>query len=63
MKPVDVKDNKYIDFEKDVNNNDPNLKLVTMSEFLNTKIVLLKDTNQIDPKKFLLLIKLKTQFH
>ena len=63
MKPVDVKDNKYIDFEKDVNNKDPNLKLVTMSEFLNTKIVLLKDTNQIDPKKFLLLIKLKTQFH
>ena len=63
MKPVDIKDNKYIDFEKDVNNKDPNLKLVTMSEFLNTKIFLLKDTNQIGPKKFLLLIKLKTQFH
>ena len=53
MKPVDVKDNKYIDFEKDVNNKDPNLKLVTMSEFLNTKIFLLKDTHQIGLKKFL----------
>ena len=34
-----------------------------MSEFLNTKIFLLKDTHQIGLKKFLLLVKLKIQFH
>ena len=28
MKPVDVKDNKYIDFEKEVNDKDPNFKVV-----------------------------------
>ena len=30
MKPIDVKDNAYIDFGKEVNDNDPNLKLVIM---------------------------------
>ena len=34
-----------------------------MSEFLNIKTFLLKDTCQISLKKFLLLIKLKIQFH
>ena len=28
IKPVDVKDNTYIDFEKEVDDKDPNLKLV-----------------------------------
>ena len=28
MKPVDVKDNTYIDFEKEVNNKDPKFKVV-----------------------------------
>ena len=50
MKPVDVKDNTYIDFEKGVNDKDP--KLMIMSEFLNAKIFLLKDTHQIGLKKF-----------
>ena len=39
-----------------------NLKLVIMSEFLNKKIFLLKDTHQTGLKKFLLLVKLKIQF-
>ena len=30
MKPIDVKDNTHIDFGKNVNDNDPNLKLVIM---------------------------------
>ena len=34
-----------------------------MPEFLNAKIFLLKDTHQIGLKKFLLLVKLKIQFH
>ena len=27
MKPVDVKDNTYIDFEKEVNNKDPKFRI------------------------------------
>ena len=34
-----------------------------MSEFLIIKIFLLKDIHQIGLKKFLLLVKLKIQFH
>ena len=34
-----------------------------MLEFLNTKIFLLKDIHQIGLEKFLLLLKLKMQFH
>ena len=37
MKPVDVKDNTYIDFKKEVNDKILNLKLVIMPEFLNKK--------------------------
>ena len=40
-----------------------NLKLVIILEFLNTKTFLLKDIHQIGLKKFLLLVKLKIQFH
>ena len=38
MKPVDVKDNTYIDFEKEVNNKDPKLKIgdhVRISKYKN----------------------------
>ena len=38
MKPVDVKDNTYIDFEKEVNNKDPNFKIgdhVIISKYKN----------------------------
>ena len=63
MKPVDVKDNTYIDLKKKLIIKIQNLKLVIMSEFLNIKKILLKDTCQIGLKKFLLLIKLKVQFH
>ena len=40
----------------------PNLKMVTMLEFQNINTFLLKYTLQIVQKKFLLLVKLKTQF-
>ena len=40
-----------------------NLKFEIMLEFLNTEIFLLKDVHQIGLKKFLLLVKLKIQFH
>ena len=38
MKPVDVKDNTYIDFKKEVNDNDPKLKVgdhVRISKYKN----------------------------
>ena len=54
MKPVNVKDNTYIDFEKKVNDKDPKFKIgdhVRISKYKN------KDTCQIGLKKFLVLIK------
>ena len=47
MKPVDVKDNTYIDFKKEVNDKDTKFKIG------DTKMFLLKDTHQIGLKKFL----------
>ena len=63
MKPVDVKDNTYIDFEKKVNDNDPKFKIGDHVRISKYKNIFLKDTCQIGLKKFLLLTKLKIQFH
>ena len=63
MKPADVKDNKYIDFKKEVNDKDPKFKVGDHEEFLNTKIFSLKDTHQTGLTKFLYLKKLKILFH
>ena len=63
MKPVDVKDNTYINFKKKLMIKILNLKLVIMQEFLNTRIVLLKGICQIGQKKYLLLRKLKILYH
>ena len=64
MKPIDVKDNTYVDSKKEVNDKDPKFKFkLIVSEFLSTKIFLQNDTYQIGLKKFLLLIKLKIHFH
>ena len=57
MKPVDVKSNIYIDSSKEINNKDPNLKLVIMLEYQKAKRFLAifgkKVTFQIGLKKFL----------
>ena len=50
MKPTDVKDNTYIDFCKEVNDNDPKFKI---GDHVTVQIIL---------KKFLRLKKLKIQF-
>ena len=64
MKPIDVKDNTYVDSKKEVNDKDPKFKFkLIVSKFLSTKIFLQNDTYQIGLKKFLLLIKLKIHFH
>ena len=57
MKPVDVKDNTYIDFLKKSMIKILNLKLV------NIKIFLLNGICQIDQKKYSLLVKLKILCH
>ena len=62
MKPIDVKDNTYVDSKKEVNDKIQDLKLEIMLEFLSIKLFLQKDTHQIGLKKFLLLVKLKIQF-
>ena len=59
MKPIDVTDDSYAEYNEYFNKKILNLKLVTMLEFQNTKTFLLKDTLQIGQKKFLLLVKLK----
>ena len=63
MKPVDVKDNTYIDFKKEINDKDPKFKVRDCVGISKYKNILLKHTNQIGLKKFLLLVELKIQFH
>ena len=58
MKPVDVRDNTYIDSTelhsiKRVNDKTPKLKVGDQVSFENTKTFLLNDTLQIGLKKFL----------
>ena len=53
IKPVDVKDNTYIDSSKEVNDKDPKFKVGDHVKFQNTKAFLLKDTLQTGLKKFL----------
>ena len=62
MKPIDVTDDSYAEYNEDLTKQIPNLKLVNMLEFQNKKTFLIKDTLQIGQNKFLLLVKLKIQF-
>ena len=63
MKPVDVKDNTYIDFGKKFMIKILNSKLVIIFEYQNRKAFLLKDILQIDLKKFLSIKMLKILSH
>ena len=62
MKPIEVTDDSYAEYNETENKKILNLKLVTMLEFQNIKTFLLKDILQIGQRKFLLLMKLKIQF-
>ena len=60
MKPVDVKDNEYLDFSKEVSDKDSKFKVgdhVRISKYKN----IFANGNTL--KKYLWLEKLKTQFH
>ena len=53
MKPIDVTDDSYAEYNKDFIRKILNLKLVIKLEFQNIKNFLLKDMLQIGQKKFL----------
>ena len=63
MKPIDATSDFYVNTMKILMKKILNSKLVIMLEFQNTKTFLLKDILKIGQKKFLLLVKLKVQFH
>ena len=64
MKPVDVKDNTYIDFKKDVNGKDPKFKVGDLVRVSKYKNLLAKGyTSNWSEEIFLLLVKLKIPFH
>ena len=63
MKPVDVKDNTYIGFKKEVNDKNPKFKVGDHVRIFKYKNILLKDICQIGLKKYLLLVKLKILYH
>ena len=62
MKPIDVKDNTYINTDKEINNKDPKFKVGDHVRISKYKNFLLKATLQIGLKKYLLLKKLKILF-
>ena len=63
MKPVDVKHNIYIDFKKEVDDKDPKFKVGDHARISKYKTIFAKGYHQTGMKKFLLLVKLKIQFH
>ena len=62
MKPIDVKDNKYINTDKEINNKDPKFKVGDPVRISKYKTFLLKGTCLIRVKKYLLLKELKILF-
>ena len=62
-KPVHIKDNTYFDYSEEVTDKDRQFKIADHVRISKYKIVLLKDILQIGLKKFLLLKKIKRQYH
>ena len=62
MKPIDVTDDSYAEYNEDSNKKDPEFKVGDHVRISKYNSFLLKDTLQIGQKKFLLLVKLKTHF-
>ena len=53
IKPVDVKDNTYIDIKEEINDEDPKFKVGDHVRISKYKNIFAKDTHQIGLKKFL----------
>ena len=62
MKPIDVKDNTYINTDKEINDKDPKFKIGDRVRISKYKNIFANATLQIGLKKYLLLKKLKTLF-
>ena len=64
MKPIDVTSDSYAEYNEDSNETKPKFKVGDRVKILKSKKkkVLLKGIPKIWQKKFLLLVKLKTQF-
>ena len=63
MKPADVKDNTYIDFEKEVNNKDSKFKIGDHVRSFKYKNIFTKGCAPNWSEEILVLIKLKIHFH
>ena len=63
MKPVDVKDNTSIDFEKEVNGKNPKFKVGDYVRISKSKNSFAKGYIPNWSEDFLLVVKLKAQFH
>ena len=63
MKPIDVKDNTYIDFGKEVNNNDPKFKVGDHVRISKYKNIFAKGHTPNWSEEILLSKKKKIQFH
>ena len=53
MKPVDVKDNAYINFSKEVNDKDPKFNVGDHVRISKYKNIFAEETHQIGLKRFL----------
>ena len=63
MKPIDVTSDSYAEYNKDPYEKYPKIKVGDYVRISKYKTFLLKDILQIGQKEFLLLAKLKIQFH
>ena len=61
MKPIEVTDGSYAEYNEDFNKKDSKFKVGDHVRIQNTKTFLLKEMLQIGQKKFLLLVGLKIQ--
>ena len=62
MKPIDVKDDSYAEYNEDSNKKDPKFKVGGHVRISKYKNIFAKGYIQIGQKKFSLLVKLKIQF-
>ena len=63
MKPTDVKDNTYLDFVKEVNDNDPNFKVGDHVRISKYKNIFAKGYTPNWSEEIFVIKKLEIQFH
>ena len=63
MKPVDVKDNTYIDFKKEVNDKDPKFKVGDHVRISKYKNIFAKGYTPNWSEEVFVISKIKIQFH